>query len=225
VRRTLDTDYSQSDPCTSTLTIDTVPGSLEVLGIPFGEPPLAAPVLLQHNLRYVLSTEPQKRAEYFRALLELTDLDLVRQALNRAKGRVSALPSLQRYVELDALLTTAQQNASASAAVRRAGTSSEVAAVSEHLMAAARALVPTVTGTDAPAVIAELQAIRARAEEQIFPIGGLTPATVEAPPAVKVAPLVESIRTYTSASHKPTSRLPASRRCSTPSWHTRTSGR
>lgn len=196
VRRTLDTDYSQSAPCTSTLTIDATPGDLGVLGIPFGEPPLAAPVLLQHNLRYVLSTEPQKRAEYFRALLELTDLDLVRQALKRASGRVSALPPLQRCVELSALLTTAQQNAAASASVHQAGTSTDVTAVRDHLVAAARALVPSVTGTTAAAVVAELQAVKSRAEEKIFPLGGLTPETAEAPPTVNVAPLIKSVRTY-----------------------------
>lgn len=196
VRRALDTDYSQSDPCTSTVTIDAAPGNLKVLGIPFGEPPLAAPVLLQHNLRYVLSTEPQKRAEYFRALLEVTDLDLVRQALTRAKRRASALPPLQRLAELTALANATQHNAIASAAVRRAGASRDVAAVTEHLIAAAQALAPAVTGTDAPTVIAELQAVKARAEERIFPIGALTPATVDPPPAVNVAPLVASIRTY-----------------------------
>lgn len=196
VRRTLDADYSQSDPCSSTLTIDAVAGNLEVLGIPFGEPPLAAPVLLQHNLRYVLSTEPQKRAEYFRALLELTDLDLVRQALSRAKSRVSALPPLQRVVELTALLATARPNTSASAAIRQAGASHEVGAVTQQLMAAARALVPAVTGIDLLEVIGELRTVRARAEERIFPLGGLTPATAEPAPAVNVAPLVQSIRTY-----------------------------
>jgi hypothetical protein len=196
VRRTLDTDYNQSDPCTSTLTIDSVPATLEVLGIPFGEPPLAAPVLLQHNLRYVLSTEPQKRTEYFRALLELTDVDMVRQALNRARSRVSALPPLQRFAELSTLLQAAQRSTSASASVRQAGASGDVTAVTEHLMSAARALVPAVTGADAPTVIAELQAVKARAEERIFPIGALTPTTVDAPPAVNIAPLVESIRIY-----------------------------
>jgi hypothetical protein len=196
VRRTLDTDYSQTDPCTSTLTIDAAPGDLAALGIPLGEPPLAAPVLLQHNLRYVLSTEPQKRAEYFRALLELNDLDIVRRALARAKSRVASLAPLPRIVELTTLINAVQQNPVAAAAVREARRGGDSASVVANLTSAARAAVPTVTAADSGQVIAELRAVRARAEERIFPIGALTPSTTDDPPVVRLAPLVASIGTY-----------------------------
>lgn len=86
VRRVLTADYSPTSDCASELAVDGQQADLNDLGIPFGDPPLAAPVLLQHNLRYVLSTEPNKRAAYFRSLLDLTDLDIVRSAVARAKG-------------------------------------------------------------------------------------------------------------------------------------------
>jgi len=56
------------------------------LGIRLSEPPLEAPILMQHTLRYVISTEPQKRADYFKALLEVSDLETVRTAIFNAKG-------------------------------------------------------------------------------------------------------------------------------------------
>lgn len=52
VRRKLATDYSTTADCSSMLVIDGDPADdFSVLGIPLGDPPLAAPVLLQHNLR------------------------------------------------------------------------------------------------------------------------------------------------------------------------------
>ncbi|OYN77043.1 AAA family ATPase [Mycolicibacterium sphagni] len=56
VRRVLTADYSPSTDCASELTVDGQRAAdLSELGIPFGDPPLAAPVLLQHNLRYVFN--------------------------------------------------------------------------------------------------------------------------------------------------------------------------
>ena len=55
VRRVLTADYSPTSDCASTLTVDGYKvENLAVLGITLGDPPLAAPVLLQYNLRYVL---------------------------------------------------------------------------------------------------------------------------------------------------------------------------
>lgn len=144
VRRALDTDYSSSADCRTSVTIDSVPATdLAVLGIPLGEPPLAAPVLLQHNLRYVLSTEPQKRATYFRALLEIDDLDIVREAVARAKERVARLQPLRRVALLAGL------PAGARSAVSKAARVTDLGALTRNLIALVRALVPSVTSTQA----------------------------------------------------------------------------
>jgi len=80
VRRELITDFSRAADCVSRLTVDgDEVSSLATLGIDTSEGAIAAPVLLQHTLRYVLSTEPKQRATYFKALLALSDLDLLRE--------------------------------------------------------------------------------------------------------------------------------------------------
>ena len=87
VRRTLTTDYGKKQECTTALTIDGRPceeAGLAVLGIRLSQPPLRAPVLAQHTLGYVFSAKPQDRSSYFKALLEVTDLDEFR-------GQVAAL--------------------------------------------------------------------------------------------------------------------------------------
>ena len=62
--------------CEQELTIDGVPASdLSGLGLTLFDPPLRAPVLLQHSLRFALSARPQDRADYFKGLLEVQDLD------------------------------------------------------------------------------------------------------------------------------------------------------
>lgn len=78
VRRTLTTDYGKKQECATALTIDGKPGNeagLAALGIRLSQPPLRAPVLAQHTLGYVFSAKPQDRSSYFKALLEVTDLD------------------------------------------------------------------------------------------------------------------------------------------------------
>lgn len=82
VRRTLTSDFAGAADCSSQLTVD----GLELqdfpdFGLSLGDGAMGAPVLLQHTLRYVLSTEPKQRATYFKALLTLSDLDLLRQRI------------------------------------------------------------------------------------------------------------------------------------------------
>ena len=74
--RTLVSDYTAEKECTSELTIDGVSApDLSALGLTLFDPPLRAPVLLQHSLRFALSARPQDRADYFKGLLEVQDLD------------------------------------------------------------------------------------------------------------------------------------------------------
>lgn len=197
VRRGLTADYSPTSDCASTLTVDGHEAAdLAVLGVPFGTPPLAAPVLLQHNLRYVLSTEPNKRAAYFRSVLDLTDLDLVRSAVTRAKERVGNLPPLPRVTSLSALGNLAQGNADAVAAINQAATANDQQTLTQALVKAASALNPLVTGTSVEDTIYELRSAILQAEEQLFPIGALAPARDRLPTAVDTDGLAGSITSY-----------------------------
>ncbi len=197
VRRKLTADYSASADCESFVTIDSQPvRNLESLGIPFGEPPLAAPVLLQHNLRYVLSTAPQQRAAYFRALLELTDLDQVRDAVARAKARVAGLPPLPRAVALSGLRGTVAGNGVTVAALDSIARATAQQSVTAGLVSVAKAVAPTVGSDTAEGVIAELHAIKQQAEERVFPISALTPTPANIPANVDGARLGRAIDTY-----------------------------
>ncbi|WP_194273608.1 AAA family ATPase [Rhodococcus erythropolis] len=194
IRRVLTADYSASTDCTSVVTIDGQQATdLDSLGIPFGEPPLAAPVLLQHNLRYVLSTEPQKRAAYFRSMLELIDLDIVRDAVSRAKDRVANLPSLVRVGAMNGL---AQGNTPATATIDKAAKAKDQPTLTSHLLTAASALGLPLSGTNAEDAIADLQKIKAQAEEKVFPIGALTPNLTQIPTDVDTSRLSLHIDTY-----------------------------
>ncbi|MDN4517111.1 hypothetical protein QYF68_04640 [Mycolicibacterium austroafricanum] len=91
VRRELLCDFGQGTECDSRLLIDGVEAdNLDQVGFPLADPPVRAPVLLQHTLRHVLSTEPKQRVGYFKALLSLTDLDRFRERVRAARGRVEA---------------------------------------------------------------------------------------------------------------------------------------
>jgi hypothetical protein len=81
VRRTLKADYGKKQDCESALEIDgkAAPEStIQALGIGLSQPPLRAPVLAQHTLGYLFSARPQERASYFKALLEVGDLETFR---------------------------------------------------------------------------------------------------------------------------------------------------
>jgi hypothetical protein len=79
--RTLLSDYSKRQDCASRLEIDglrVAEAALGGLGFVLSHPPLSAPVLAQHTLGYLFSARPQDRATYFRALLEVSDLEAFR---------------------------------------------------------------------------------------------------------------------------------------------------
>lgn len=81
IKRTLASDYAKRQDCASRLEIDGVKANesdLAALGITLSQPPLQAPVLAQHTLSYIFSVRPQDRATYFKTLLEVTDLDELR---------------------------------------------------------------------------------------------------------------------------------------------------
>lgn len=197
VRRTLTADYSASTDCESAVTIDAqTVHDLDTLGIALGEPPLAAPVLLQHNLRYVLSTAPQQRAAYFQALLELTDLDHVRNAVAHARARVAALPPLPLVATLSGLAEAVRVNPSASAALESVAGATGQPSVTAGLISAAKTVAPVIGSDTADGVIAELRAAKQQAEEKVFPIAALTPTLSNMPANVDGARLARAIGTY-----------------------------
>lgn len=100
VTRRLQSDFTATRECASELEID---GGLvpDVSGVfRLSEPPLQTPILLQHSLRYVLSAKPQDRTTYFKAILDIADLDRL-HALVRASATgmdLSPSPLLQSAV-------------------------------------------------------------------------------------------------------------------------------
>lgn len=79
LHRELICDYHGASDCTSTLTLDgSVVDSVAEAGLVLSDPPLAAPVLIEHTLRYAVSAKPGERSDYFKAVLEVGDLDVVR---------------------------------------------------------------------------------------------------------------------------------------------------
>ena len=85
-RRNLTGDFGRGAECDSDLLIDGDEAEgLSSIGLSLADPPVSAPVLLQHILRHALSTEPKQRVAYFKSLLSLSDLDLLRERV--AEGR------------------------------------------------------------------------------------------------------------------------------------------
>jgi len=91
VRRILDEDCTGQRDCVSTLTVDGLrQNDLPThLGIVLSAPPIAAPVMFQHTLRYVMSARPQERVEYFKNIFELEGLDRFRAAVAQLQTEYS----------------------------------------------------------------------------------------------------------------------------------------
>lgn len=84
IRRTLQSDYAKKATCSTTLEIDgkaATQSDLVRLGVVLSQPPMAAPILMQHTLGYLFTAKPQERSLYFKALLEVSDLDTLRSII------------------------------------------------------------------------------------------------------------------------------------------------
>ncbi len=107
VRRELVCDFGPGVECDSRLFVDGHPAAdLSSVGIPLADPPVRAPVLLQHILRHVLSTEPKQRVGYFKALLSLTDLDQLREHVAAVRGNLEREPAGSSLTLVDGLNDT-----------------------------------------------------------------------------------------------------------------------
>jgi hypothetical protein len=191
VRRELLCDFGQGTECDSRLLVDGVEvADLDGVGLTLADPPVRAPVLLQHILRHVLSTEPKQRVGYFKALLSLTDLDLFRERVRAAHARVESEQPGAALQRVDALTATpaASAGTTISALTKKlldAGTART--AIEEALLKAGAAILahpdgsaPVFTTVDdlATAVDEALEAQR----EQAFPLSAIAAATLPAAP-------------------------------------------
>lgn len=188
VRRDLTCDYRGASDCASILTVDgTRVESVIIAGLPLSDPPLAAPVLLEHTLRYAVSAKPGDRSDYFKAVLEVADLDVIRVEITALIAEREAAP---RHRLLAALMDAAAKPLFAAALdpLRR---SAEPAAVEVALRTAcyAAAPPPEATGTLEPLAVAAERLRRALQARQgdVLPIGDLLSPPPAAPAAATTA--------------------------------------
>jgi len=174
VKRVLKADYSKRQECETVLTIDGQPANeadLAALGVVLSQPPLCAPVLAQHTLGYVFSARPQDRASYFKALLEVTDLEEFRNQV-AALGNEIAAPA----DPLTEKLETAAGIASAGRLVKPflakvpapAEIAAALAACAKELVAAAGETPPA----ESDALFARLGALLAEKRAKTFALKG-----------------------------------------------------
>jgi hypothetical protein len=185
--RTLTADYSKRQECQSTLTIDGNPAAeqdLAALGIALSQPPLRAPVLAQHTLGYLFSARPQDRAAYFKALLEVTDLDAFRTAVAGLDAELGTpeLPALARLAAAVGIAEAAPFLAPLRAKVPT------VAQIEQACGTAAAALIAAAGETvpaNPAARLARLEQILAEKRARTFPVRAFDkqPVATWAPPA------------------------------------------
>jgi hypothetical protein len=214
IRRELVSDFGQGTECESRLLVDGVEArDLASVGLALADPPVRAPVLLQHILRHVLSTEPKQRVGYFKALLSLTDLDSFRERVRAARARVEAeRPSvaLQRVEALSA--TPAASAASAISALTKKPLTIDAArpAIDKTLLTAGSVILvdaagaqPTFETVDDLAV-ALGEALEAQ-RERAFPLSAI--AVTDLPDDQPIGPDLDRYATALAAFDQHTARI------------------
>ena len=180
LRRELLEDFTKRKMCRSKLTLDGTeicPDELSKVGIELSEPPLAAPVLMQHTLGYLFSANPKERASYFKTLLELADLDEVREALREIDKRIPAAPTV--YREILTNCTSALAEAGEVLAPLAAGT--HTASEIEAKVAEAAMNLVTSAGEQPKPILSEvldqLETIVVERQSREFPVAALEKGT------------------------------------------------
>ncbi len=182
VHRRLLGDYGKKNKCSSVLTVDGKVANqddLNKLGLHLSTPPLSAPILFQHTLGYLFSASPKERSMYFKNLLEITDLEGLREAISEAGKLIvgdhppALLTKLQACVTSLKNSTRLQQLLSLSPTAKTIRNAfSETAA--DLLKAAGKSVSP-----DEKERYAQVTDLLAELRSKTFPVGGL---------AVTVAP-------------------------------------
>jgi hypothetical protein len=174
IKRVLTGDYAKRQDCTSRLEIDgavATEADLAKFGIALSQPPLQAPVLAQHTLGYIFSVRPQDRSTYFKTLLEVTDLDDLRNDIARLAGDLT-LPKTPLLTKFDncAAVPTLKP---ALASMRQ--TIPDLAMLKARIDDAARALIEA-GGEEVPetfdARLALIERILANRRSKTFPVRG-----------------------------------------------------
>lgn len=195
ITRTLTQDYQRRQDCSSQLHIDGVPAvqaDLDALGLGLSQPPLSAPILTQHTLAYLFSARPQDRANYFKSVLEVTDLEDFRTAVSGLSATIGA-PN----ATLD-LFNTCSNTPDFQSLRAMLDSPATLAPVRLAFMTAA-ATILTESGVDVPEELPDrleaLGRLRESKEHQSFPIEGFG---VSAPAAwaVPAASLWGDLRAY-----------------------------
>jgi AAA domain len=174
IKRRLVADYGKKQDCKTTLEIDGKTANekaFEGLGIVLSQPPLRAPVLAQHTLGYLFSARPQDRADYFRALLEVTDLETFRTAVAALEAEVKVADD-PLLAKLDAAVAIPAASSSLVPLKTKVPATAEMAqafiAATGGLIAAASGTVPA--GADER--LAQVEEILAEKRAKTFPIKG-----------------------------------------------------
>lgn len=197
VRRQMIGDFAHGSPCQSTLTVDgQVVADLSTVGLPISDPKVNAPVLLQHTLRYVLATQPKDRVTFFKALLDLTDLDQLRTSIAAVKAQLGAIPLGPALRAVAALGSTGPDVATGLAALRVSELDDDAARQTVQALLLRCAEVHTgLTSTDLPALATDLAALATSQQEKVF---ALTPFRARAaapapPPEVDTSAYVQAL--------------------------------
>ncbi|MCV0386858.1 MAG: AAA family ATPase [Nitrobacter sp.] len=174
LKRVLKTDYSKKQECETVFTIDEQPANeaaLAALGVVLSQPPFRAPVLAQHTLGYVFSARPQDRASYFKALLEVTDIEEFRNQV-AALGNEIAAPASPLIEKLKAAAGIAGAGRLVKPLLAKVLTPAEMAvalaACAKELVAAAGETPPV----ESTALFARLGAFLTETRAKIFALKG-----------------------------------------------------
>jgi hypothetical protein len=174
IRRTLTSDYGKKEDCRTALQIDGRSANEQALlplGIVLSQPPLRGPVLTQHTLGYLFSARPQDRATYFKAVLEVTDLEAFRGVVAALEADVKA-PDDQALTRLNAAAAVPE------AAPLLGPLKTKVPALTEITGAALGAIAALITavGETIPGTVAEriikLEEILTDKRSKAFPVRG-----------------------------------------------------
>jgi DNA repair exonuclease SbcCD ATPase subunit len=188
VERVLVRDYTADADCESTLTVAGAGADdLSALGIVLADPPLRAPVLLQHSLRFALSARPQDRSNYFKAVLEIQDLEVLRDLIE-ASGETLQTSPAPTVAKLRALRTS--ERFRDFAAKIEAVKPAEIAATVSTVLGTTLADLGATVGDEAGLAerVATLAAALDSSRESSFPSSAYTVASTP-PEAVEAADL------------------------------------
>lgn len=203
LKRVLESDYTSQTDCESHLLLDGEPvDAIADLGVNLGSAPMRLPILMQHTLRYAVNARPKKRAEFLKSLLDVSDVDLVRDEIRKTASSIldEEYPVLTRLDDLKddsslvgSLLTGLNELDSPTAeAVLTEAESAARAALDEI----DEAKLPKEEGSNEGAGT-RLAALIADREEAVYPVNDLDAQEVAEPDQVALKD--DPIRAYNTA--------------------------